>query len=98
MKSLYFINVKFVFNGSLEVVEPLFTMPLLTKLKLQSIFLDGDAFPANSDKWALFFELVTRGLRKQMAIGQLKDFNFSKNQFRVISGQVKGTLFFLSHN
>ena len=92
VKSLYFIDVKFVFNGSLEAVERLFTMPHLTKLTLQSIFLAGDAFPANSDKWALFFELVTRGLRKQMAIGQLKNFNFSKNRFRVSSGQVKDIL------
>ena len=37
-------------------------------------------------------ELVTSGLRKQMAIGQLKDFNFSKNRFRVSSGQVKDIL------
>ena len=92
VKTLYFINVTFVFNGSLEVVERLFTMPHLAKLTLQTLALDGDAFPANSDKGALFFELVTRGLCKQMAIGQLKDFNFSRSRFRVSSGQVKDIL------
>ena len=93
VKTLYFIHVTFVFNGSLEVVERLFTMPHLAKLTLQTLALDGDAFPAaNSDKWALFIELVTRGLCKQMAIGQLKDFNFSRNRFRVSSGQVKDLL------
>ena len=44
-----------MFNGSLEAVEQFFTMPHRTKLMLQSIVLAGDAFPANSDKWALFF-------------------------------------------